>query len=207
MLSAELGRDRLRAALPRLRQLLGEAQAREYAERWDARYRRVRTMVEEAAETLRRYPALVAELIGLLKLAAEVDNEVSAVNSAAPDDERRRLAGVELTARGLEAFSTAQPSLAKTVQLPDFDNSSVLLWPDRSSSAQAAIAFAESMAAASDRGNVGPHWDDPDYSARLDAQRQTEREAIARYLAQTTAQQEARINDEARERFLLRQRA
>ena len=69
------------------------------------------------------------------------------------------------------------------------------------------IAFAESMAAASDRGNVGPHWDDPDYSARLDAQRQTEREAIARYLAQTTAQQEARINDEARERFLLRQRA
>ena len=84
VLSAELGRDRLRAALPRLRQLLGEAQAREYAERWDARYRRVRTVVEEAAETLRRYPALVAELIGLLKLAAEVDNEVSAVIAQRP---------------------------------------------------------------------------------------------------------------------------
>jgi hypothetical protein len=50
VLIAELRRDRLKAALPRLQQRLAAAVAQESALRWDARYRRVAALVEEAAE-------------------------------------------------------------------------------------------------------------------------------------------------------------
>ena len=37
--------------------------------------------------------------------------------------------GVELVARGLDTFSRDQPSLARTVQLPDWECSSKMAWP------------------------------------------------------------------------------
>ena len=44
-------------------------------------------------------------------------------------DCHRRLRGVELTARGLESFSTADPPIAKRVQLPDWAHSARMVWP------------------------------------------------------------------------------
>jgi hypothetical protein len=83
VLIAELRRDRLHAVLPRLQQRLAAAVAQENALRWDARYRRVAAMAEEAAEKFRAYPRLAAELVELMNLAAALDREASAVNISA----------------------------------------------------------------------------------------------------------------------------
>ena len=126
---AQLSCDRLRHALPLLQQQLAAAPGREYAERWNERFRRAEAMVEEAAEKFRRYPALVGELLELLNLAAQVDPEVGEVNGSAPDNEHRRLRGVELTARGLHSFSVSQPSLTRDLRLPRWEESSIMAWP------------------------------------------------------------------------------
>jgi hypothetical protein len=118
-LVAELRRDRLHAVLPRLQQRLASALAEESALRWDARYRRVAAMAEEAAEKFRAYPRLAAELVELMNLAAALDREASAVNISAAPGEHRRVPGVELLARGLASFSIAQPSIAQGLRLPD----------------------------------------------------------------------------------------
>jgi hypothetical protein len=47
--------------------------------------------------------------------AKAVDETVSRING----QQHRRLLRVELTARSLESFSTADPPIAKAVQLPD----------------------------------------------------------------------------------------
>jgi hypothetical protein len=131
VVSAEMRRDRLRHALPKLQQRLQEALADEYAQAWDAKYRLAEAERDRAAERFRRYPALAAELVELLNTAAAVDRQVSAVNGSAPDGEHRRLKGVELTARDLANFSISQPSLAQALRLPDWDASEQTLWPRR----------------------------------------------------------------------------
>jgi hypothetical protein len=105
VLIAELSRDRLRVALPRLEHKLGEAQRREDGERWDAHYRRLAVKVEEAAVRVAEYPALAAEIVELVNLATAVDKEVSELHMRAAAGEPRRLPQVELLARGLRVFS------------------------------------------------------------------------------------------------------
>lgn len=129
LLRAELSRDRLRAALPRLQRLLAEAEDREAAERWDAKYRRVESMVKEAARKFARYPQLLGELIELMTSTAEVDREVDQVNASAPAGELRRLYGVELSARNLNNFTADQPPIGRELKLPDWQHSGQLLWP------------------------------------------------------------------------------
>jgi hypothetical protein len=131
ILIAELRRDRLQAVLPRLQQRLAAAIGAEVAERWDARYRRVNALVEDAAEKFRRYPALAAELVELMNLATALDREAGAVNGSAAPGEYRRVRGVELTARQIDSFSIAQPSLAQGLRLPAWQNSEQMLWPPR----------------------------------------------------------------------------
>jgi hypothetical protein len=118
-----------RAALPRLQQLLVEANDREYVEGWTAQYDRVAVLRDEAAERFARYPVLVGELVEIFRRAEEVDQEVSGVNRSAPSGELRRLRCVELTARGLEAFSSAIPAICKSAQLPDWADSCKKVWP------------------------------------------------------------------------------
>jgi hypothetical protein len=71
----------------------------------------------------------VARLVDLSESAKAVDEEVSRINGSAPPGEHRRLLGVELTARGLESFSTADPPIAKSVRLPDWDEPTKFAWP------------------------------------------------------------------------------
>jgi hypothetical protein len=131
LLVAELSQRRLEAVLPRLQQRLAAALAQESALRWDARYRRVAAMVEEAAEKFRAYPRLVAELAELMQLAVAVDREASAVNISAAAGEHRRIKAVELVARGMAAFSISQPSIAQGLRLPDWQASEQMLFPRR----------------------------------------------------------------------------
>jgi hypothetical protein len=123
--AAEFARDRLRMLLPRLQ----EAPAAEYPARWESDYKRIEAKRDEWARKYAEYPKLVARLVDLFGSAKAVDEEVSRVNGSAPPGEHRRLLGVELTARGLESFSTADPPIAKGVQLPDWAHSARMAWP------------------------------------------------------------------------------
>jgi hypothetical protein len=102
---------------------------REYAEHWTAECERVALLRDEAAEKFVGCPKLVADLVKIFRRAEEMDKEVSRVNQSAPPGELRRLRGVELAARGLEAFSSANPAICKSAQLPDWTGSCKKLWP------------------------------------------------------------------------------
>ena len=54
---------------------------------------------------------------------------ISHINGSAPPGEHRCLLGVELAARGLESFGTADPPIAKSVRLPDWDEPTKFAWP------------------------------------------------------------------------------
>ena len=72
---------------------------------------------------------LVAEIVDIFCTAAEADADCSRVNGSAPPGEHRRLRTVELTERGLDNFSMTDPSIIKTVLLPDYTNSAKMAWP------------------------------------------------------------------------------
>ena len=120
--AAELTRDRLRAALPRLQEQLKQAREREYAECWLEDYAAVKARRDAAAEQLReRYPAIVDELVALMADIAATDKEVDRINVAAPYGDYPRLRGVELTARGLDHLLQPDISIVQELRLPSFD--------------------------------------------------------------------------------------
>jgi hypothetical protein len=128
--AAEFARDRLRTVLPRLQQRLTEVAAGEYAAQWEPEFKQVEAQRDAlAAEYAELYPKVAAQLIDLFGRIEAVDKEVSRINGSAPYGERRRLAAVELVARGLESFSTSDPPIAKAVQLPDWGHSGRTAWP------------------------------------------------------------------------------
>jgi hypothetical protein len=130
LVATQLARDRLQAILPKLRNRLAEALATEQRARWLVDYQRVEKLRDQAAEKFaHQYPELLDNLVALLREANDVDEESGRVNSSAPSGEHRRLNCVELTARGLSKFTRTQPSIAKTIQLPEWEQSSTLAWP------------------------------------------------------------------------------
>jgi hypothetical protein len=119
--TAELTRDRLRAALPRLQEQLKQAREREYAECWLNDYAAVKARRDAVAQQLReRYPQLAEELVALMTSIAATDNEVDRINVAAPYGDYPRLRGVELTARGLDRLLQPDISITQELRLPNF---------------------------------------------------------------------------------------
>jgi len=154
MEDAAFTRDRLRTVLPRLQARLSEVKAAEYAARWESDFRQVEARRDELAnEYAATYPRLVAQLVDLFECIEAVDKEVSRINGSAPAGEHRRLRQTELVARGFEAFSRSDPAITKIVQLPDWANSSRMVWPPP----QPALAVMVAMSM------VPPH--DPRYTA------------------------------------------
>jgi hypothetical protein len=131
--TAELTRDRLQVALPRLQEQLKQAREREYAECWLNDYAAVKVRRDAAAEQLReRYPTIVAELVALTADIAAADREVDRVNAAAPYGDYPRLRSVELRARGLDRLLQPDISIVQELRLPNFtraDNEPVLAYP------------------------------------------------------------------------------
>ena len=128
--AAELRRDRLRSSLVRLWERLHEVERSESATRWKAAYDAVKTkrdmLVKEFAEL---YPTVTAQLCDLFQRAKAVDQECSRIDGQAPAGERRRLRGVELTARAIESFDRSSPSLTASIKLPDWTDSARMVWP------------------------------------------------------------------------------
>jgi hypothetical protein len=131
MKTAEFRRDRLRTALPRLKERHAAVAAAEYAACWNSDCDSVEAQRNAVArEFVEVYRNVAAQLIDLFERMEAVDKEVSRVNRSAPDGEHRRLLEAELTARGLERFTVMEnPSIPQKVQLPDPEESAKMAWP------------------------------------------------------------------------------
>jgi hypothetical protein len=81
------------------------AVTREQLAAWHADADRVEAVRDQLANELStRYRAITAELVDLFTRIAACDREVGRINGSAPGFDRRRLLGVELTARGIDRF-------------------------------------------------------------------------------------------------------
>jgi hypothetical protein len=91
------------------------------------------------------------------------------------------LLGVELTARGLGDFTAADPSIARGVQLPDFERSEMMVWPPRTTPLVLLVA---PPASGDSRRYSGDWWQVKEEEARAQRERQereiAEQEAKAR---------------------------
>jgi hypothetical protein len=196
----ELFLNQLRASRPRLDEKLAASLESERSARFDGTYKQVKAERDRLAnEFAEVYQATVARLVDVLIRMAACDVKCAEVNSQASalHNEQRRLLKCELVARGLEAFSRAQPELAKTVVLPDFVESARTRWP-ATTSTSFAVAYAETT---SPPFHAGADW-------ASSAEKQRRRQAIeadqarsAAFHEQATKDQEERKNREERERF------
>jgi hypothetical protein len=130
MAAAEFDRDRLCTVLPRLRARYQEVMAREEFDQWRADYEVLKVKRDAlAAELCEVYPRAVAQFADLFTRIADNDEELSRLHQARPSGVALHLLGAELAARNLGSFSTADPSITKVVQLPDWTNSAKMAWP------------------------------------------------------------------------------
>jgi hypothetical protein len=132
---AAFNRDRLKNLLPRLRERLTEVGNHEDYLRWRKRFDPLKPKVETAAARLKAvYQKFTDELVPLLAEIEKIDAEVAAVSSAKPwhaseaNNDGCYLRSVELTARGLDCFSTFSHPIKK-MELPDLEHQNKLLWP------------------------------------------------------------------------------
>jgi hypothetical protein len=112
IVDAELKRDRLREALPRLHGRFVKAEAAERYATWVIDYDRVQAQRDAAAQELRAlYAPLVIRLADLLGRIEAIDAEVARVNNSksmnadAANGDGRILYGVETCARGAGRFN------------------------------------------------------------------------------------------------------
>jgi hypothetical protein len=163
-------RQRYEAIKPRLEEKLAAAVRRENHDRWLSDKNRVIAKRDACVKKYRDIPEIVAELIDLFLEAKTVDTEIDRVNAGGPSN-APRLAGVELTARRLSAFTRENPSLAEVTTLFDWRESSKQIWPPPQKSF--GLIMAESMT---------PPSPDPRYSDRWfesQGDRRAEQEAAA----------------------------
>jgi hypothetical protein len=174
--AAELTRDRMRAALPKLRERLDDALRREYAAAWLEDYERVEAEVAAlAADLTNAYTECVARLIDTLGRIPALDAQVARVNNRAPPGVKDRLQLVEQTARCVDSFGpNGLLSLRTELKLPKFTFTDgaryQFSWPLPQPSLAAQMA---SMPVP--RGIAGPDWhlmiDERDRQRREESER------------------------------------
>jgi hypothetical protein len=184
--SAKFFAERLLRAHPSLEARYREVAAREYLAQWQTDYAAVEAARDALAAELRQvYPELVTKVADLFTRMAECDREVLRISGAAPYGEHRRLLDVELAARGLESFTTANPSIAQTVQLPDWEQSDRMVWPPPST--PFAVLAVQAMPAPAHPG--GGWWK---YREERTAALRAEQERVAAYYEDMERQREER---------------
>lgn len=183
---AQISRDRLTAALPRLKAQLSAALAQERHARWLAEYSKSipehDALKDKIAEV---YPRILDELDELEDLITDYNGKADRINtiaSALPNEHRR-----------LPLLSLGTASAAK--------------WgPPGVVNNELAVTLASGMTPAMP--HPSDRWWDPTHPT-VAAQRQAmvqEREAIAAHHERAAKEQEARENREERERFARQQR-
>jgi hypothetical protein len=115
-------RDRLLSLRPRLDQRLQEVQAEEYFNQWRTEYEMLKAKRDElAAELSKLYPDFATKIADLFSRMSALVSELSRLHQTRPAGISLHLLEPELVARGLERFTTNQPSLVNEVRLPAFE--------------------------------------------------------------------------------------
>jgi len=179
--------ERLRSLLPRLQARYEQAAAAEEREQWKRRYETLKIRRDAlSAELVRVYPEVADRLADLFGRLAAMDVEISNLHHSRPAGVPLHLANVELEARGLTSFTTANPSIARDLRLPAWENGAVAPWPPPEVPlALAATAFVPAA-------HAGPDWF-RNQEARAQAER-ADAVRVARYYAQEQLEREGRQN-------------
>lgn len=129
---AVFSRDRMRAAVVRLRDRLAEVQGQEQQARRQASYEAAKAERDRLAEELARvYPGLAAQLADLAKRISINNEAIERTNRKRPTG-AEQLEGAEFVARGVDGrLWQAVPKLCGQLRLPAFegDRSKPYLWP------------------------------------------------------------------------------
>ena len=124
--------DKLHAALVAR---VGDLEKAEAKADSDAEYKAAKAERDAlAAEIAERYPAIVAELVSIMRRLAASNNRVSAANAGRRGEEW--LYGAESIARGREDYSPT-PGLLTSTKLPAPRDNAYLAWPRTSNEAAA----------------------------------------------------------------------
>jgi len=117
--AAELSRDRLRAAVPRLRTRYTEIRKQEDVAAWKAEAEKLATRRDELRmEFMRILPAeLIIQIAEHLTAMRKFDKAIDALNYRAPDDPSVR------------RLHYATPELARELRIPNMEKPGTFLWP------------------------------------------------------------------------------
>jgi hypothetical protein len=131
---AAFRRDRLQAALGKLRERLAQLKDQEENARRQVAYNKVETVRDGLANELTDlYPVFAQKLVELLARVVVNDGEIEHVNNALPKGADRLLVA-ELKARGLPGWfanSVEAPRITDQLHLPPWQPRSNYLWPPR----------------------------------------------------------------------------
>ena len=122
---AAFKRERLQAAMGKLRERLAQLKDQEENARRQVAYDKAKAVRDDLAKELADlYPAFAQKLAELLPRIAANDREIEYINGHALPSGAKRLLVAELVARGLEGFvhnSMVTPSLMEELCLPAFE--------------------------------------------------------------------------------------
>jgi hypothetical protein len=162
VVSAELTRDRMKAALPKLRDALQQACGREYEAAWRADFEATEVELDAlAAELAEFYPDFVRRSVDILGQIPAMNARIARINHNAPPGVRDRLRYVEQAARGVDGFGVnGLLSLMTELKLPKFTfddggDRYQYAWPPPQPSLAAQMA---GVIAAPQGGIYGPDW-------------------------------------------------
>jgi len=201
--TAELTRDRMKAALPKLRDALQQASAREYEISWRRHYEATEGELDTlAAELAEVYPDCVERLVSILGRIPALNARVAHINHHAPRGVGDRLQYVEQAARGVDGFApSGWPhglfSLMSDLKLPrwKFDDDGdryQYAWPPPQPSLAAQMASAQMP-----RSIAGPDWHS--LIDERDRQRREESERLSAFYEKQEREAEKRREAELRE--------
>jgi hypothetical protein len=132
---AAFKRDRLQAALEKLRERLAELKYQEEHARRQVVYDKAEAVRDELAKELADlYPAFAQKLVELLVRVVINDRELDYINNHALPKGADRLLVAELKARGLPGWvvnSIEAPRITNQLYLPPWQPRSNYLWPPR----------------------------------------------------------------------------
>jgi hypothetical protein len=190
---AELKRDRLKAALPRLREKLAEALRADYCDKWKADACKVTAQVAAATAKLKDltviYADLANKLTASLREAQALNQDVARLNAASPDSVK-----VDQLIDGVDTSSW------EGLALPNVCDGG-LLWPPPQPRKPSLAESYSQMTGMVTPAHPGADWASPEWQARRAEEAQKHREQMDRYYAEQTKLQQERINAEERARF------
>jgi hypothetical protein len=121
---AAFRRDRLQAALAKLRLRLPHLEAKEEDDRRWVEYEKVRLERDTlAAELKSLYPNFASQLSNLLARIEANDRLIEMINRRRKPQKADRLLGAEAVARGLEGYGSNVPRITAKLVLPAFEYS------------------------------------------------------------------------------------